>query len=400
MASRLASRLSVVVPSATLAINARAQELRAQGVDVISFGAGEPDFDTPTAIRAAGIRAIEDGRTRYTPVSGIPELRAAIAEQSTRDRAVPATAAMVTVSVGAKGALFNLALALYEPGDEVLIPAPYWVSYPEQVRLLGATPVFLPSTLDAGWKCSPEELARALTPRTKAVLLCSPSNPTGAAYTRAELNALAQVLRPHDCWILADEIYGRLVYDGFEQVSLLTVAPDLLARLVVIDGASKSYAMTGWRVGWSIAPAPLARALDTVQGQGPTSAATMAQYATLEALRIDDAELAPMRALFQARRDRLVAGLRALPGVRCALPEGAFYAFPEIRGWLGRSTPSGLTLSDDLQVTRWLLDEAHVAVVPGSAFGAPGHLRLSYAVGSAAIDEALARLGRAVATLV
>jgi aspartate aminotransferase len=306
---------------------------------------------------------------------------------------------MVTVSVGAKGALFNLALALYEPGDEVVIPAPYWVSYPEQVRLLGATPVFLPSTLDGGWKCSPEDLARALTPRTKAVLLCSPSNPTGAAYTREELLALAQVLRPHDCWVLVDEIYGRLVYDGFEQVSLLTAAPDLLPRLVVIDGASKSYAMTGWRIGWSIAPAPLARALDTVQGQGPTSAATMAQYATLEALRLDPAELAPMRALFQTRRDLLVKGLRALPGVRCALPNGAFYAFPEVQGWLGRRTPSGVTLTDDLAITRWLLDESHVAVVPGSAFGAPGHLRLSYAVGTAAIDEALARIARAASSL-
>lgn len=399
MSNRLASRLDVVVPSATLAINARAQMLRAQGVDVISFGAGEPDFDTPPNIAEAGVAAIHAGRTRYTPVAGIAELRAAVAAQSTAVRGVAAKPEHVVVTVGAKGALFNLAMCLFEPGDEVVIPAPYWVSYPEQVRLVGATAVFVETTLDMGWKLSPEALAAALSPRTKAVVLCTPSNPTGAAYTPAELEALAAVLRGHDCWIVLDEIYAALVYDGFEQRSMLSVAPDLAPRVVVIDGVSKTYAMTGWRVGWSIAPTALSKAMEMVQSQGATSTATMAQWAALEALRSPPLALEEMRAIFSLRRDRLVAGLRALPGVRCGVPEGAFYAFAEVKGWLGRTTGSGRQLVNDLDIAAWLLDEAHVAVVPGSAFGAPGHMRLSYAVSVEQIDRALARIASALASL-
>lgn len=399
MSTKLADRLSVVVPSATLAINARAQELRAKGVDIISFGAGEPDFDTPENIRAAGIAAIESGKTRYTPVSGVADLRAAIAERSTRERGVAATAANVVVTVGAKGALFNLALALFEPGDEVIIPAPYWVSYPEQVRLVGAKPVFIPSTLERGWKLDPADLARALSPKTKAVVLCTPSNPTGAAYNPAELAAIADVLRAHDCWIVLDEIYASLVYDGFDQRSLVSVAPDLAPRAVIIDGVSKTFAMTGWRVGWSIAPIPLSKAMDMVQSQGATSTATPAQWAALEALRSPALEFEQMRSLFQLRRDRLVEGLRAIPGVRCGVPEGAFYAFCDITEWIGRRTPEGTVLADDGVVAAWLLDQAHVAVVPGTAFGAPGHMRLSYAVSVENIDKALARIGDAVAML-
>jgi len=381
MSTKLADRLSVVVPSATLAINARAQELRAKGIDIISFGAGEPDFDTPTNIREAGIAAIEAGRTRYTAVSGIAELRTAIAERSTRERGVAATAANVVVTVGAKGALFNLALALFEPGDEVIIPAPYWVSYPEQVRLVGATPIFVPSTLERGWKLDPADLARALTPKTKAVILCTPSNPTGAAYTPDELSAIAEVLRTHDCWIVLDEIYGSLVYDGFDQRSLLSVAPDLAPRVVIID------------------PIPLSKAMEMVQSQGATSTATPAQWAALEALRSPPLEFEQMRSLFQLRRDRLVEGLRNIPGVRCGTPEGAFYAFCDINEWIGRRTPEGTVLTDDTAVAAWLLDKAHVAVVPGAAFGAPGHMRLSYAVSVENIDKALARISDAVAML-
>lgn len=400
MTMKLAARLSAVVPSATLAINARAQELRAKGVDVISFGAGEPDFDTPENIREAGRRAIAEGKTRYTPVSGIPELRRLIAETSTASRGVIARPENVTVTVGAKGALFNLALALFEDGDEVVVPTPCWVSYPEQVRLTGASPIFVPTSLESGWKVRPEALAAALSPRTKAVVLCSPSNPTGAAYNEDELRALAEVLRPHDCWIVTDEIYGALVYDGFAQRSIVTVAPDLIDRTVIIDGASKTFAMTGWRVGWSIAPTPLARAMDTIQGQGATSTATFCQWAALEALRSPPTELARMRALFEERRDRLVRGLRGLPGVRCGLPEGAFYAFPDVSAWLGRRTPMDKELRDDADIAAWLLDATHVAVVPGSAFYAPGHLRLSYAVSLPNIDEALRRIAGAVETLV
>ena len=399
MPKTLASRLASVAPSATLAINARAQELRARGVDVISFGAGEPDFDTPANVREAGKVAIDEGRTRYTPVAGINELRDAVAERSTRERGVPCARGNVVVTVGAKGALFNLALALLEPGDEVVIPAPYWVSYPEQARIVGATPVHVDTAFEDGWRLRPEALAAALTPRTKAVILCSPSNPTGAAYTREQLRALADVLVKHDCWVVLDEIYGALVYDGFDQASMLSVAPELADRAVVIDGVSKTYAMTGWRVGWSVAPVALSKAMEMIQSQGATSTATMAQWAALEALRSPPLELEQMRALFQLRRDRLVDGLRAIPGVRVATPEGAFYAFAEVKGWLGRRAPSGATLDDDLAVAAWLLDAAGVAVVPGSAFGAPGHLRLSYAVSVEGIDKALARIAAAAVSL-
>ncbi|MBL8605449.1 MAG: pyridoxal phosphate-dependent aminotransferase [Myxococcales bacterium] len=399
MPTRLAHRLSVIVPSATLAINARAQALKASGVDVISFGAGEPDFDTPSNIRDAGVEAIEKGRTRYTPVAGVSELRNAIAAHSTALRGVAMKAENVVVTVGAKGALFNLALSLFEPGDEVVIPAPYWVSYPEQVRLAGAEPVFVESSLDTGWKMRPEALARALTPKTKAVVLCTPSNPTGAAYSADELHALAEVLRAHDCWVILDEIYAALVYDGFVQQSMMRVAPDLAARMVIIDGVSKTYAMTGWRVGWSIAPTPLSKAMEMVQSQGATSTATPSQWAALEALRSPALELDQMRSIFQLRRDRLLAGLRSIAGIRCGTPEGAFYAFCDVQGLLGRRTPEGQTLSDDAALAAWLLDAAHVAVVPGSAFGAPGHMRLSYAVSVEQIDRAVERIAKAVASL-
>jgi aspartate aminotransferase len=399
MSTKLASRLAAVIPSATLAINARAQELRARGVDVISFGAGEPDFDTPDNIREAGRRAIDQGRTRYTPVSGIPELRKLIADRSTAERGALAKPENVTVTVGAKGALFNLAMAAFEEGDEVVIPTPCWVSYPEQVRLAGATPVYVTSTLEQGWKMSPGALAAAITPRTKAVLLCTPSNPTGAAYTVEELQAIADVLRPHDCYIISDEIYAALVYDGFTQRSIVSVAPDLAPRVVLIDGVSKTYAMTGWRVGWSIAPTALAKAMDTVQGQGATSTATPSQWAALEALRSPASEIERMRALFEERRNRLVEGLRRIPGVRCGMPEGAFYAFCDVSAWVGRRTPMDTVLESDTDVATWLLDSAHVAVVPGGAFMAPGHLRLSYAVSIENIDKALARIAGAAASL-
>lgn len=398
MPNKLASRLDVVVPSATLAINARAQALKAQGVDVISFGAGEPDFDTPEYIREAAKRAIDQGRTRYTAVSGIPELRKVIAARSTERRGQKVGPEHVVVSVGAKSALFNFALAALEPGDEVVIPAPYWVSYPEQVRIAGATPVFVPSTLDEDWKITPHALEAALSPRTKAVILCTPSNPTGAAYTQRELAAFAEVLARHDCWVVCDEIYGDLVYDGFVQRSLSTVAPQLAERLVLIDGVSKTYAMTGWRIGWSIAPVKLSKAMDTIQGQGTSSASTPAQYAALEALTGHSPMLEEMKQTFGERRALLVNGLRKLPGVRCAMPDGAFYVLPDVRAWLGKSHGEHKLVSDDA-VAAWLLDRAHVAVVPGGAFGAPGHLRLSYAVSNQQIEAALYRITEAASEL-
>ena len=300
------------------------------------------------------------------------------------------------VSVGAKSALFNFALAALEPGDEVIIPAPYWVSYPEQVRIAGATPVHITSRLENGWKITAEQLSNAITSKTKAVIFNSPSNPTGAAYTPHELQAFAAVLKNADCWIVCDEIYGRLVYDGFENRSLLAMDSSLAERTVIIDGVSKTYAKTGWRIGWSIAPVGLSKAMDTIQGQGTSSATTISQYAALEALNGPASDLAQMCEIFAERRNALVAGLRALPGgVRCAMPEGAFYAFCDVRGWLGKHAGDRMLETDD-DVARWLLDAARVAVVPGGAFGAPGHLRLSYAVALGQIAEALDRIRAAV----
>jgi aspartate aminotransferase len=301
----------------------------------------------------------------------------------------------VCVSVGAKHVLFNLAVALYEPGDEVVIPKPYWVSYPEQVRLVGATPVLVDSREEEGWKLSAQELERALTPRTKAVILCTPSNPTGAAYTEDETRALCDVVRRHDCWLIVDEIYAELVYEGFKFASAARVAPDLRDRLIVVDGVSKTFAMTGWRIGWALAPAPLIKALDVVQGQSTTNATAVAQHAALAALRGPMEDFARIRAMFEKRRDAMIAGLQSVPGVRCRKPEGAFYAFPDVRGLLGLDW-KGKPLQTDEDIAFWLLEQAHVAGVPGSGFGAPGYMRFSYAASEERIAAGIASMRRAV----
>jgi aspartate aminotransferase len=297
----------------------------------------------------------------------------------------------VCVSVGAKHALFNLALALYEPGDEIVIPKPYWVSYPEQVRLVGATPVLVDTREDDGWKLSPESLERAITPRTKAVILCSPSNPTGAAYTEHETKALVEVLRRHECWLIVDEIYAELVYEGFRFVSAAKLAPDLRDRMVVVDGVSKTFAMTGWRIGWVLAPAPLVKALDTVQGQSTTNPAAVAQHAAIAALRGPMDDFARIRATFEKRRDAMVRGLGSIPGVQCRKPEGAFYAFADCRGLLGLDW-DGKSLATDEDIAFWLLDRAHVAAVPGGPFGAPGYVRFSYAASEERIGAGVAAM--------
>ena len=394
----LASRLSTIKPSATIAISDRAAALRAQGVDVISFGLGEPDFPTPLNIREAAKAAIDAGHTRYTRVRGVGPLLAAIADDASRRRGITVSPSEIVVSVGAKHSLFNLALALYEPGDEVIIPAPYWVSYPEQVLLFGAVPKIVETRETDGFRLTPESLAAALGPKTKALVLCTPSNPTGSAYDRASLEALAAVLRKHDCWIIVDEIYGQLVYDGFEQVSLATVAPDLRDRLVLVDGASKSYAMTGWRIGWMIAPPALAEACEMVQSQATSNPSAIAQQAAIAALRGERAPMEQMVAEFAARRTLMVEGLASIPGIRCRMPEGAFYAFPSVEGLIGKKAGEHV-LEDDMAVASFFLEQARSAVVPGSAFGAAGYVRLSYATSQALIREGLTRIAAAVATL-
>ena len=394
----LASRLSSIKPSATIAISDRANALRAQGVDVISFGLGEPDFPTPLNIREAAKAAIDAGHTRYTRVRGVAPLLQAIADDASRRRGVSFSPREVVVSVGAKHSLFNLALALFEPGDEVIVPAPYWVSYPEQALLMGAVPKIVQTTEADGFRLTPATLASALGPRTKAIVLCTPSNPTGSAYDRASLEALAAVLRGHDCWIIVDEIYSQLVYDGFEQVSLATIAPDLRDRLVIVDGASKSYAMTGWRIGWMIAPPALADACEMVQSQSTTNPSAIAQQAAIAALQGDRAPMQAMVAEFAVRRTLMVEGLASIPGIRCRMPEGAFYAFPSVEGLVGKRAGEKI-LADDLDIASFFLEHARCAVVPGAAFGAPGYVRLSYAASQAQIREGVSRIADAVATL-
>ncbi|MDH3199739.1 MAG: pyridoxal phosphate-dependent aminotransferase [Myxococcales bacterium] len=395
----VARRLSAVKPSATVAVAQRARELKAQGIDVLSFSVGEPDFDTPAHIRDAAKQAIDQGATRYTAARGILELRQAICQTSAKRRGgISHDPTDVVVSIGAKHTLFNLALALYDEGDEVLIPAPYWVSYPEQVRLAGAAPVIVQTTEAEGFRMTPDTLRAAITSRTKALLLCSPSNPTGAAYSGEQLRELADVAARHNFWIIVDEIYGQLVYGGFEQKSILEVAPELRDRIIIVDGVSKTFAMTGWRIGWMLGPEYVAKACDKIQGQATTNPAAVAQYAALAALEGPWAPMEAMRKAFEERRSIIIEGLNAIDGISCRLPEGAFYAFASMEGLIGRRA-GDQTLETDIDVAGYLLEEARCAVVPGTAFGAPGFVRISYAASNDVIREGLKRISEAVAKL-
>ena len=395
MQKPFARRLDVVQPSVTLAMNARAAEMRGKGVDVFAFGVGEPDFEPPALVIEAARKALDTSVSKYTAVTGIHALKQAICARTAAVRGWTPKPGQVTVSIGAKHALFNLALALYEPGDEVVIPAPYWVSYPEQVKICGAEPVIVQTDEASGFKMSPEAFAKALTPRTKAVILCTPSNPTGSAYNEAELRALVEVWKKSDAWLIVDEIYADLVYDGFKHVSAATMAGEAMDRIVIVDGVSKTYAMTGWRIGWSIAPERLAKALDMVQGQSTTNATAIAQHAAVAALTGPQEEVERMRAAFQARRGVMVEGLRSIPGVKCRMPEGAFYAFADCRSLYGIEY-KGKPIQSDEDVAFFLLDQANVAAVPGGAFGAPGYVRFSYATSEERIKGGIASIKRAV----
>jgi len=395
----VAKRLSAVKPSATVAVAQRARELKAQGIDVLSFSVGEPDFDTPVHIRDAAKKAIDAGASRYTDVRGLLELRKAICEASAKRRGGTSyEPSEVVVSVGAKHTLFNLALALYDEGDEILIPAPYWVSYPEQVRLVGANPVIVQTSEKQGFRMTPQALRAAITPKTKALLLCSPSNPTGAAYTGEQLRALADVAAKHNFWIIVDEIYGELVYGGFDQRSIIEVAPELRDRIIIVDGVSKTFAMTGWRIGWMLAPEYVAKACDKIQGQGTTNPTAIAQFAAIAALRGPWEPIEEMRSAFEERRSVIVGGLNAIDGISCLMPEGAFYAFANVQGLVGKRA-GDQRLESDLDVAGYLLEEARCAVVPGTAFGAPGFVRISYAASNDTIREGLRRIGEAVSKL-
>jgi len=376
---------------------ARAAKLREQGHRVFAFGVGEPDFDTPFAIREAAKKAIDGGATHYTAVTGTPALKKAICAATERDRGWAPKPEQVVVSCGVKHALFNLALALYEPGDEVIIPAPYWVSYPEQVRLVGATPVIVPTREEDNWLMTGEALASAITSRTRAIILCSPSNPTGSAYPRERIAELGAALRKsEDALLIVDEIYGDLVYDGFKHESPAVVLSDLRHRVVVVDGVSKTHAMTGWRIGWSISSPEVAKALDVIQGQSTTNPCSVSQEAAIAALGAPRDDFMKMHAAFQERRNRMVEGLRSLPGVKCRMPDGAFYAFADVRGLYGLRA-GDKELKSDEDIALWLLDTAHVAAVAGTPFGAPGYIRFSYACSTETISEGLGAVRQAIA---
>lgn len=395
----LANRLGNMAESGTAAVFARVSELRRMGVDILSLSVGEPDFATPAHIVEAAAAAMRAGETRYTEVPGTVALRDAILEDSARRRGVRHGRNEVVVCAGAKHALFQLAEALYDPGDRVLVPTPCWGSYVEQARLFGAEPVFVPATAGDGFAPDVAALERELARGAKALVLCSPNNPTGAVLSADYLKTLAELLRAHDCFVIVDEIYAHLTYDVEAPSSLLSVAPDLRPRLLIVDGVSKAYAMTGFRVGWLLAPAKVSSAVARLQGQATSNVSTVSQAAALAALTGDQGSIATMRSAFQQRRDRLVQGLEAIQGIAPGpVPAGAFYVLANVESLLGRVV-DGRPLSSDSDVATFLIERARVATVPGSAFFAPGYLRFSYAQSLSCIEQAIERIGQALSSL-
>jgi aspartate aminotransferase len=390
----LSARVGGLAPSATLAVDAKAKALRAQGVDVVGFGAGEPDFPTPPAIVEAAVAACRDPRMhRYTPTAGLPELRAAIAAKTARDSGLAVEASQVLVTNGGKHAVANAFATLLGPGDEALLPAPYWTSYPELVRLAGAEPVPVFAGEERGFKVGVDDLEAARTSRTKLVVFVSPSNPTGAVYTEEEIAAIGAWAVEHGIWVVTDEIYEHLVYGGASFHSLPVVVPEAASRCVVLNGVAKTYAMTGWRVGWMIGPPEVVAAATNLQSQETSNVANVSQAAALAAVSGDLEAVATMRAAFDRRRRAMHAHLAAMPGVTCLEPEGAFYAFPCLEGLLGRPLdgPGGRVATTTAELAALALEEARVAFVPGEAFGAPGYGRFSYALADADLEEGMRR---------
>jgi aspartate aminotransferase len=391
----LADVLSRVKPSATIVMTQKARDLKASGVDVISLSVGEPDFDTPEHIKQAAIDAIHRNETRYPPVSGIVPLREAIVRKFKRENGLDYKVSQTIVGTGGKQVLYNAFLATLNPGDEVVIPRPYWVSYPEMVGLCGGTPVFADTDMAHGFKLQPEELDRVLTPKTKWIVLNSPSNPSGAAYSRAEMKALTDVLlRYPDVHILTDDIYEHLTYGDFEFVTPAQVEPQLIERTLTMNGVSKGYAMTGWRIGYAAGPEKLIKAMDFVQGQQTSGASTIAQWAAVAALEGPQDHLAKFRAAFQGRRDLVVSMLNQTNGLTCPTPEGAFYVYPSCAALIGKKTEGGKTIETDEDFVMELLQAEGVAAVHGSAFGLGPNLRISYATSNAVLEEACRRIQR------
>jgi aspartate aminotransferase len=397
---KLARRLSVVEPSPTLAVSAKAAKLKAEGIDVVSFGAGEPDFDTPVHIKEAAKKALDAGATKYTLVEGTVPLRKAVAKWIGDAHGIKVEPSEVIVSSGAKQSIFNAIFALIDEGDEVIIPTPAWVSYNDIVKLAGGRPVNVPTKAEENFQVRVEDVAKAITPRTKMILVCSPSNPTGAIYEEATLRGLAKLAVEKDVWLMTDDIYRTLVYGDGKFFQPATMGADVRAHTLIIDGVSKAFAMTGWRVGFTVAPKNVVEAMATIQGQSTTHAAAVSQAAALAAIEGPTDELEKMRVEFDKRRKVMVARLREIPGVTCVEPKGAFYAFPDLSAFIGRKTPEGKKIENDVQLCEWLIEAARVAVVMGSAFHAPGFVRLSYATSMKNVEEGVRRLAEALPKLV
>ena len=392
--------LARISPSPTLAVTSRVMELQRAGIDVIGLGAGEPDFDTPAHVREAGIQAIRDGKTRYTNVDGTPELKAAVVAKFARDNALTYATDQVTVNVGGKHTLFNAIVATVDAGDEVVIPAPYWVSYPDVVQFAGGVPVIVKCGAAQAYKLSPDALDAAITPRTKWVILNSPSNPTGAGYTADELRALGDVLARHPhVWVFADDMYEHITYDGFDFATIAQVCPELYERTLTVNGCSKAYAMTGWRIGFAGGPAWLIKAIAKLQSQSTSNPCSIAQAAAVAALTGPQAFLAERARAFQARRDLVVAMLNEAEGITCPRPDGAFYVYPSVAGVIGKLAPGGKPIDSDEAFVTYLLDEARVAAVQGAAFGLSPAMRISYATSEDLLREACTRIQAACAAL-
>ncbi|HEX2769645.1 MAG TPA: pyridoxal phosphate-dependent aminotransferase [Geobacteraceae bacterium] len=395
---KLADRVNKIQPSPTLAIDAKAKALKAQGVDVVGFGAGEPDFDTPVNIKEAAKKAIDAGFTKYTPVGGTDELKDAIIAKMKKDHGLEYSRDEVSVACGAKHSLYNISQALIQEGDEVIIPAPYWVSYPDQVVLAGGTPVFIETDETTAFKIKPQQLEKAITGKTKALLINSPCNPTGSSYTVDELEAIGRVCLKHDFLIISDDIYERLVYDGLKFANIAQVLPELKPRTILVNGVSKTYAMTGWRIGYACGPRELMGAITKMQSQSTSNPTSIAQKAAVEALNGPQDAVAAMAVEFEKRRTYIVERLNAIPGVTCFKSTGAFYVFPNFSVVYGKSF-NGKKISNSTEFAAYLLEEAKVAVVPGVAFGADRYARLSYAVSMENIKKGLDRIEAAIKNL-
>jgi aspartate aminotransferase len=396
--TKLAAKTKLIKPSVTLAIAAKAGKLRAQGIDVVNFSAGEPDFDTPERIKAAAIEALRKGMTKYTDVKGIEPLREAIAAKYQREHGLSYHKEDVLVSCGAKHSIYNVLQAVLDPDDEVIIPAPYWVSYADMVLLAGGVPKLIDTNESNGFRIRSEQLQASLTPRTRVFLINSPSNPTGATYNRDELNALAAVLQKHDCLILADDIYEKIIYDGFQVHNIVTLCPALRERAIIVNGVSKTYAMTGWRIGYALGPGDVIAAAAKIQSQSTSNPTSIAQAAALEAIGGSQDEVALMVREFHKRRDVIVDKLNAIDGIHCLKPQGAFYVFPNIAALIGKRAHDK-ELRSPCDLADYLLEEAKVAGVPGEDFGSHEHIRFSYATSLEAIEKGCARTREAVAKL-